>query len=419
MKCIYYNSNAHVDIFPANSKSNFNTYFDIHNLDYLEDDNIEAAIKSITYDDRTIVSLPSDKTEKVYAVKSNISDSTVYNSEYKNIVCLFVGNRFNDVIHVNFKNPSFFTTRKELLSRAVFQIIEINSNTTPNFTVGSPTYIQVVVRKKKMRKKFNIFLDSSCTKSKELYPENHSTSFRIDLPERLCFNRDWQVTLKSLFLPNNIQNFPSCWIVCNISTNGQGVIYTNCYEVLKSVKIELEEGNYPTMRAIIGYLSNRISKLDVPISFELDDGKVKITCKNFPLFESFLEIKMSDKLASILGFIKPTEKIDIIKLHEYEVKIAPHRPDAFIFYPKNLIISCDVLDNTIFGGEHVKLLRMVTNVKESSSDILSFDFLQDEFVDLNVKEFKSIQIDIMNATGNLVKTDNSISTTLQLMFETV
>ena len=62
---------------------------------------------------------------------------------------------------------------------------------------------------------------------------------------------------------------------------------------------------------------------------------------------------------------------------------------------------------------------MVTNVKESSSDILSFDFLQDEFVDLNVKEFKSIQIDIINATGNLVKTDNSISTTLQLMFETV
>ena len=238
MKCIYYNSNAHVDIFPANSRSNFNTYFDIHKLDYLEDDNIEAAIKSITYDDRTIVSLPSDKTEKVYGVKSNISDSTVYNSEYENIVCLFVGNRFNDVIHVDFKNPSFFTTRKQLLSWAVFQIIEVDSNTTPNFTVGSPTYIQVVVRKKKMGKKFNIFLDSSCTISKVLYPENHSTSFRIDLPERLCFNRDWQVTLKSLFLPNNIQNFPSCWIVCNISTNGQGVIYTNGYEVLKSVKIE-------------------------------------------------------------------------------------------------------------------------------------------------------------------------------------
>ena len=62
---------------------------------------------------------------------------------------------------------------------------------------------------------------------------------------------------------------------------------------------------------------------------------------------------------------------------------------------------------------------MVTNIKESSSDILSFDFLQDEFVDLNVKEFKSIQIDIMDATGNLVKTDNSISTILQLMFKTV
>ena len=51
--------------------------------------------------------------------------------------------------------------------------------------------------------------------------------------------------------------------------------------------------------------------------------------------------------------------------------------------------------------------------------ILSFEFLQDEYIDLNVKEVKSIQIAIMDATGNSVKTDNSTPTRLQLMFSTV
>ena len=41
------------------------------------------------------------------------------------------------------------------------------------------------------------------------------------------------------------------------------------------------------------------------------------------------------------------------------------------------------------------------------------------YVDLNVKEFKTIQIAIMDATGNPVKTDSSTPTRLQLMFSTV
>ena len=88
----------------------------------------------------------------MYAIKTNITNPSLFNSNYDNIVSLFVGNRSNDTIHIDFKNPSFFTTRKELLSRAFFQIIDEESGTTPKFGTGSPTYIQVAVRKKKMRK---------------------------------------------------------------------------------------------------------------------------------------------------------------------------------------------------------------------------------------------------------------------------
>ena len=365
------------------------------------------------------INLKSFKNEKLYGIKSNISDPIVRNAGYDNIISLFVGNKSNDVVHVDFKNPTFFSTRKELLSRASFQIIEVDTDTAPHFAVGSPTYIQVVVRKRIMKKKFNIFLDSSCEKSKTIYPENTATSFTIELPERLCFNKHWQVTMKSLFLPNNIHNVPNCWMMYYQSTECKDTKYKGRHKVLHSVKLELKEGNYPTIDSVLNDLSKQMLDAQLPISIQEHEGKVKIRCKTFLQSETFLEIEMSQDLASILGFIKPPERFWGIKLNEYQEKIAAYEADVFVTYPKNLIVGCDVVDNTIFGGEHVKLLKMVTNIEHSSSNILSFEFLQNEYVDLNVKEFKSIQIAIMDATGNSVKTDSSTPTRLQLMFSTV
>ena len=354
--------------------------------------------------------------EKLYGIKTNISDPIVRNGEYDNIISLFVGNKTNDVVHVDFKNPTFFPTSKELLSRASFQILEVATNSTPYFAIGSPTYIQVAVRKRIMGKKFNIFLDSSCKKSKKMYPENSSTSFTIELPERLNFNKHWQVTLKSLFLPNNIQNVPNCWMICEQGTEDKGK--RNEYKILHSVKLELKEGKYSSIEDVIDDLSEQMVKTQLPIKMKLSEGKVKISC-DLLQNETFLVIKMSDDLGSILGYSQPHNKFYSMKLYEYQDKIAPYESDVFVKYPKNLIIGCDVVGNTIFGGQHVKLLKMVTNTLHSSANILDFEFLQDEYVDLNVREFRSIQIAILDATGNPVKTDSSIPTRLQLMFSTV
>ena len=249
-----------------------------------------------------------------------------------------------------------------------------------------------------------------------MYPENTSTSFTIELPERLNFNKHWQVSLKSLFLPNNIQNVPNCWMICEQGTEDKGK--RNEYKILHSVKLELKEGKYSSIEDVIDDLSEQMVKTQLPIKMKLSEGKVKISC-DLLQNETFLVIKMSDDLGSILGYSQPHNKFYSMKLYEYQDKIAPYESDVFVKYPKNLIIGCDVVGNTIFGGQHVKLLKMVTNTLHSSANILDFEFLQDEYVDLNVREFRSIQIAILDATGNPVKTDSSIPTRLQLMFSTV
>ena len=369
---------------------------------------IEKHMKSIE------LNIDLKKNEMLYGIRSNISDPTIRNADYDTIISLFAVDKTNDVVHVDFKNPSFFKTRKELLSRGHFEIIDVDRNSPPNFTFGSPTYIQVVVRKSEMKKPFNIFLDSSCKKSKALYPENNATEFTIELPERLSFNRHWQVTLKSLFLPNKIHNVQKCWFTYSVFKKDEGAL-----KHVSNKKIYLKEGNYPSLDSLINEMFDGIAKHKIPIRIYEFNGKVKIKFISILRNDEVTQLHLNEYLAYILGYTSTADVGQYLRFDEQLLYEAPHEPDLFLIHPKNLIIGCDVVDDTIFGGEHVKLLRMVTNNIHSSSNILSFDFLQNEYVDLNVKEFKSIKIAIMDATGKPVKTDTSFPSRLQLMFSSV
>ena len=61
-------------------------------------------------------------------------------------------------------------------------------------------------------------------------------------------------------------------------------------------------------------LSKQMLDAQLPISIQEHEGKVKIRCKTFLQSETFLEIEMSQDLASILGFIKPSERFRSINL---------------------------------------------------------------------------------------------------------
>ena len=151
----------------------------------------------------------------LYGIRSNISEATINGAHYDTIVAVFQDRGKRDVLNIEFQNPPFFKTRKELLSHAQFNIFDLDSskhNQTPS--IGSPTYIHTIVRAapKRMKRPFTIFLDSSCPISKQLYPENTNTDFIIELPERLKFRQNWTVTLKTLFLSNKIQNIEDCHV---------------------------------------------------------------------------------------------------------------------------------------------------------------------------------------------------------------
>ena len=523
MKSIFYCSNAQSDMFPRNTRSRFENYIDINSLRYLPSNDIEAAIKSVTFDNRREERLLK---QHILGIRSNICEYSIKNGEYDKILALFVEGNVNDVIHIDFKNPIFFSSEKELLSKAHFEIIDIDTNTAPNFTVGSPTYIQVVIRKKvqRMKKPFTIFLDSSCKRSQHSYPMNNNMEFTIDLPERLEFRGNWNVVLKSLFIPNKFVNADGIYVkyynhqwgkfdtLKNVKLDhlpfhvdrldvfiekfnsllhlhrikikallSEGkvslnwidkeiqivedceckyTLFTPQMRVHEEKSFSMKNGSYKTLTPFLQEMTKLFNYYQLPFTVEeFENGKVKIKitqiiengfkCQlylspnlafnlgyrsskdpqflRFDLNKEYIaphktiwenSLCLSPNLAHMLGFQKYTESKEefIVHFNDIPVQTAKYTPDIFLLNPRNLIIGCDVVSDTIFGGDHVKLLRLVTNPINISSEILTFDFLQNEYVELEVKEFKSIKIRIADVTGKTVRCESDIPTRLQLLF---
>ena len=348
----------------------------------------------------------------LYGIRSNISETTISSAHYDTIVGLFQDHGKHDVLNIEFQNPPFFKTRKELLSHAQFSIFDLDSsknNQTPS--IGSPTYIHTIVQAapKRMKRPFTIFLDSSCPISKQLYPENTNTDFIIELPERLNFRQNWTVTLKTLFLSNKIQNIEDCHVQYK-KINPIGYI-------VREKTFALKNGNYGTLASFIYEIAEEFKRTSMPFSIsEVENGRVKIKMKGRLKNGYKSELRLSKYLASILGFTSSPKQYQTLRFDQNPEYIAPHNPNLFLVYPKNLIVGCNIVDDTIFGGQNVKLLRLITNSDNLESDILTFQFHQDEKVMLGIREFKSIHISIMDVTGSPVKSESNFPSRLQLMF---
>ena len=125
MKNIFYCSSVQKDIYAFNTRSMFQNYIDIDNLQYLPDGEIEVAVKEIIVDAHTLTSLNNNK---VLALRSNICKESVFNNRFENILRMF---NSENIFHVEFKKTAYFETREELLSNAKFSIIDLKTNSQP------------------------------------------------------------------------------------------------------------------------------------------------------------------------------------------------------------------------------------------------------------------------------------------------
>ena len=231
MKSIWYCSSLQQDKFSNNTRSNFTNNFDVDDLNGIADGEIEVAIKNIYFDEENIEenskhslirNRPRVYGDKVLSIRSNICFSSIVNSQYEKELCQFKVDRDH---HFEFVNPTYYTTSKELLANATFSIIDVKSRDTPDWKIGSPTYIQAIVRSK-MADSFSIYLESN-DKDSVNSKTNTNMNFTIDLPQRLQLD-GWDVCLKSIILPCRI------WNIYDVDDYGFGWTHSSGPSIEKS-----------------------------------------------------------------------------------------------------------------------------------------------------------------------------------------
>ena len=218
------------------------------------------------------------------------------------------------------------------------------------------------------------------------------------------------IHFKTLFLSNKIQNIEDCHV--------QYTKFTPTGYVVGQKTFTLKNGNYGTLASFIHEIAEEFKRQLMPFSIsEVENGRVKIKMNRKKIRKGYkFELRLSKYLASILGFTSSPKQYQTLRFDQNPEYIAPHIPNLFLVYPKNLIVGCNIVDDTIFGGQNVKLLRLITNSDNLEADILTFQFQQDEKVMLGIREFKSIHISIMDVTGTPVKSESNFPSRLQLMF---
>ena len=304
-KGIIFASDAYNSLFPQNSRFKFKTFTHPIDLSYIASGDIEVSIKTITFDNL-------DFAGQTLALRTNLIPNSISSNGWDNIACIFTipddGNtRFT------FQNPFFFPTTQALLSNAEFQIVNVNiaPNTNTNFISEPPsmkqvtpnaTKIHVFVRKqvKRMKKPFQLILDSSCSTSKELFPSNTSTNFTVQLPQRMEFQTNWVVCLKSIHMSNEFKR--GCTIRAIVTTE----------DGPKEFKIDLDE-NISTIEDLVKAINNKIGGIAY---FTIEEGGlVTIKFGEYSEENYIIRLEMSRNLMRILGFQQQSIILKLSLIH--------------------------------------------------------------------------------------------------------
>ena len=171
------------------------------------------------------------------------------------------------------------------------------------------------------------------------------------------------------------------------------------------------------MEDVCLYIQNSFHKLGLKLKIGMENGRVfieKNETENYKMIE--FKLTLSPFLCNILGFARGTNKAHKLRFTQKRRFVATYGPNIALLVPTNFVVLCDIVSESIFGAKSVNILKLLSTNFDPDREIIDLSFHQDEFLDLNLKEFSSIRIQIVDTTGDLIKSSRSYPTRCQLQF---
>ena len=401
-KGIIYASDAYNSSFPQNSRFKFETFTHPMDLSYIASGDIEVSIKTITFDNL-------DFAGQTLALRTNLIPDSICSYGWDKIACIFTipddGNT-----QFTFQSPIFFPTTQALLSTAVFEIVNVNiaPNINTNFISEPPsmkqvtpnaTKIHVLVKKReeRMKEPFQVILDSSCSTSKKLFPSNTNTNFTVQLPQRMEFQKDWVVCLKSIHMSNEFKR--GCTIRAIVTTE----------DGPSELKIDLDE-SISTIEDLVKAINDKIGGI---VHFAIEEGGLVTIKFGDKCEENFtIRLEMSRNLMHILGF----QEQSVIFTDKKRMLTSTHMPNIDAVH-QCIFVCCNIVEPSVTCGQMHQVLQFFCTPNKVGKTIYH-EFQSNLPLKLDQKQFDRIQIQIRNTDGEILECkEENVPTHVQLVFE--
>ena len=398
---IIYASDAYTSLFPQNSRFRFETFTNPMDLSYIASGDIEVTIQTITFDNL-------DFAGQTLALRTNLIPDSICSYGWDKIACIFTipddGNT-----QFTFQSPIFFPTTQALLSTAVFEIVNVNiaPNINTNFISEPPsmkqvtpnaTKIHVLVRNReeRMKEPFQVILDSSCSTSKKLFPSNTNTNFTVQLPQRMEFQKDWVVCLKSIHMSNEFKR--GCTIRAIVTTEDGASVQ----------KIDLDE-SISTIQGLLDAINDGIGSI---AHFAIEEGGLLTIKFGDKCEENYtIRLEMSRNLMRILGF----QQQSVIFTDKKRMLTSTHMPNIDAVH-QCIFVCCNIVEPSVTCGQMHQVLQFFCTPNKVGRTIY-YEFPNNIPVKLDRKQFDRIQIQIRDGNGRILEcTEGNVGTRLQLSF---
>jgi len=260
--------------------------------------------------------------------------------------------------------------------------------------------------------------------SPQVYPENKTSNYKIQLSERVELHGEWEVALMEFHYPNTIQQVSEGENVVHMTHpggktetyrlhTGHYITKENLLAGLQKALAPLEQYSQDTAPNILDKYDTGDEKHDENHEFgEAGPSVVEITENGCILFHPFQKapgayFTFSTRLAMQLGLLHPGPYST-----QYEHS-GTYPIDTSLGMTPQMYVYLDIIEDQIVGHTRAPLLRTVpVETRKAHGGMTSYRCEPPIYFKLKTKSFDTLEVNIRTHTGQFVPFDHGTSTLL-------
>lgn len=254
----------------------------------------------------------------------------------------------------------------------------------------------------------DFFVTLLSNSSMKLFPENKTSSFTVQLPEKISLHGSWSVGVVEVHYNYNF---------FNVTKGNNAVVIEKTNDKLHHENDIFKSGNQKISFLITpGYYGNvnditmTVNKLlqaqnyvtaDTNV-FDINPVNNRTVVNKGHLHKSIISLSFEGRLAMQMGF-KPQENI-------LNFNLSPHVGNTNFGIPDQMMIYTDVIEPTYIGHEKAYVLKIINTEpsKFKFGDACYKEFTNIHYMRVQKREFEAISVDIRECKGSFMPFEHGI-----------